>query len=59
MRQREGGLNGDNQIHKAKIVSKFTVYKTEQIILVFTLFVFLVFKFVVIAYCTLFTPYVN
>ena len=58
MRQREGGLNGDNQIYKAKIVSKFTVYKTEQIILVFTLFVFLVFKFVVIAYCTPFTPYV-
>ena len=49
---------GDNQNHKAKIVSNFTVYKTEQIILLLTLFLFLVFKFIMIAYCTLFTPYV-
>ena len=46
---------GDNQNLKNKNVSKYTVYKTEEIISVFTLFMFLVFKFIVIAYCTLFT----
>ena len=43
---------------RQKIVSKFTVYKTEQIISVFTLFMLLVLKFVVIAHCALLTPVV-
>ena len=57
-RERERGLFkviGDNHKHNAKNVSKFTVYKTTEN-LVFTGFMLLILKFIMVTNVTFFTP---